>query len=202
MTRHDPRTAIRRLYADRWGYDVSRAEESRVKASEGSSTYGEMMPSAVDRLVDALDLEPHDVFYDLGSGMGKVVIQVAMTVEIAACVGIELVDSRHKTACDVLATAREQGVLRTSNVRFRNRDMLRARCSDATVIYTCSTAFSDGFMTKLVSRLARLRPGVRLASLLDLDENPWFALEDVLRLDVTWRRNAKMHVYRLHKQRR
>ena len=71
MTIIDPRNVVRRLYAGHWGYDVTAAEDARVVATEGSSTYGEMMPSAVDQLIDALDPEEDDVFYDLGSGMGK-----------------------------------------------------------------------------------------------------------------------------------
>ncbi|MBL4688155.1 MAG: hypothetical protein JKY37_26430 [Nannocystaceae bacterium] len=197
MTRIDPRNAIRHLYGDRWGYEVSYDEEQRIQATQGSSTYGEIMPTALDQLIDALDMEDDDVFFDLGSGMGKVVLQVAMTCQLRRCVGIELVDSRHEVACEALASAREQGLLKTEDVVFQHADLQRAKLSDATVIYTCSTAFSDAFMEKLVRRLARLPEGIRLASLLELDENPWFEIDDVLRLDVSWRRKAKMHVYRL-----
>lgn len=197
MSRFDPRTAIRRLYNDRWGYDVTLAEEARVQQSEGCSTYGEIMPTALDQLIDALELEPDDVFYDLGSGIGKVVLQVAMTCKLAQCVGIELVDNRHDIACEVLEQARTEGLLKTEDVRLRNSDMLRARLDGATVVYTCSTAFSDVFMARLTRRLSAQPAGLRVATLLDLEENPWFELEDVLRLDMSWRRRAKMHVYRL-----
>ena len=197
MSTIDPRNTVRRLYEGKWGYAVSDVEEARVGATQGSSTYGEMLPTAVDQLVDALDPSEHDVFYDLGSGMGKVVMQVAMTRKLAACVGIELVASRHRVACEVLARAREEGLLRTADVSFRNSDMLRARISDATIIYTCSTAFSDAFMARVARRVAGLASGLRLATLLDLDDNPWFSLEDVLRLDVSWRRRAKLYIYRL-----
>ena len=197
MTRPDPRLAIRRLYHNRWGYDVTRAEEDRVRDSDGSSTYGEIMPTGLDSLIDALDLEEDDVFYDLGSGMGKVILQLAMTTRIKRCVGVELVDSRHYVAREVLEQARGEGLLQTEDVDFRLADMLRTPLSDATVIYTCSTAFSELFMDQLVARLARLNQGIRLATLLDLDDNPWFEVEDVVRVDVSWKRRAKVHIYRL-----
>ena len=198
----DPRTALRRLYADRWGYDVTADEDRRVEATAGSSTYGEIMPSALDHLIDALDPDDRDTFFDLGSGLGKVVVQAAMTRTMKACVGIELVQGRHRVACEVLAQARREGLLATGDVRFRHADMLRARLDGATIVYTCSTAFSDAFMARIARRLARLPEGLRLATLLDLDENPWFRLEDVLRLDMSWRRRAKVHVYRLVQRRR
>ncbi len=193
---------MRRLYRDVDGFEIAKSQERRIERVESSPTYGEIMPTALDQLIDALEMEEDDVFFDLGSGMGKVVLQVAMTARLKQCVGIELVDSRHRVACEVLADARAQGLLRTDDVVFRHSDMLRARLSGATVVYTCSTAFSDVFMAKLVARLARLPAGLRVATLLDLEDNPWFELDDVLRLDVSWRRRAKMHVYRLVRPRK
>ena len=35
-------------------FDVGGAEDQRVRETEGSSTYGEIMPSALDELIDAL----------------------------------------------------------------------------------------------------------------------------------------------------
>jgi len=78
---------------------------------------------------------------------------------------------------------------------------MRARLGDATVVYTCSTAFSTPFMNQLAARLARLRPGLRWVSTQDLDNNPWFALEELHRLDMSWRRHSKVHVYRLLRSR-
>ena len=72
----------------------------------------------------------------------------------------------------------------------------------ATLVYCCSTAFPDPFMMAIARKLARREEGLRLATLLDLDENPWFSLEQVLRLDMTWRRRSKVHVYRLTRRRR
>ena len=51
-------------------------EEEDFAASEG--TYGEILPSSLRRIVQEMDLiklGPDDVFYDLGSGTGKVVAQ-------------------------------------------------------------------------------------------------------------------------------
>ena len=202
MSRYDPRIAVRRLFSDTWGYDVSKDEDQAVKATGGSSTYGEIMPTALDRLIESLDPEPEDVFFDLGSGLGKVILQVAMTVELRQCIGIELVESRHRAAMAALARARAAGYLETEDVRFRKADILRARLTGATILYTCSTAFPEGFMMRVAERVAGLREGVRLVTLQELDENPWFDTEEVLRLDMSWKRRTKVHVYRLTRSRR
>ena len=173
-----------------------------MRRAGSSPTYGEITPTAVARLVESLDPGPDDVFYDLGSGLGKVVLQVAMTRRLARCVGLELAPARHRVAVEVLGQAREEGLLRTEDVRLREQDILRARMPDATLVYCCSTAFPDPFMMAIARKLARREEGLRLATLLDLDENPWFSLEQVLRLDMTWRRRSKVHVYRLTRRRR
>lgn len=192
-----PRTLLRRLYRDEHGYELSPADEDRVRATQSSPTYGEIMPAATDHLIEYLRLGPGDCFYDLGSGVGKVVLQVALSAPVHRAIGIELARSRHRIARRMLQRVRDQGRLRAREVGFRCSDFMRARLSDATVIYTCSTAFSTPFMSSLAVRLARLSVGTRWVTTQDLDECPWFRLEDRLRLDMSWRRSSKVHVYRL-----
>jgi len=197
----DPRSVIRRLYGDRDGYTLSRDDEARVLATRSSPTYGEIMPTAAAHLIERLKLGRGDVFYDLGSGLGKLVLQVALSAFVERSVGIELVRSRHLVAQDMLARLRSTTKLRARRCQLRCSDFMRARLGDATVVYTCSTAFSTPFMNQLAARLARLRPGLRWVSTQDLDNNPWFALEELHRLDMSWRRRSKVHVYRLLRSR-
>lgn len=191
-----PRALLRELYRDEFGYDVSEADEARVTAARSSSTYGELMPAAVEALCRHLRLGPDDAFYDLGSGLGKVVLQLAMQAPLRRCIGIELVGARHRVARRMLEQVRAQGLLCARECGFRHGDMMRARIGDATVVYTCSTAFSTELMHALAARLSRLPSGVRWVSTQDLDEDPWWRLEQVLRLDMSWRRRSKVHVYR------
>jgi len=203
----DPRTVLRRAYRDEYGYELhgyelDEADDERVRATNSSPTYGEIMPTATDRLIEHLRLRKDDVFYDLGSGVGKVVLHVALRAPIRRVVGVELARSRHRIARRMLDQVRAMGLLRASECELRCADFMRAPLHDATVVYTCSTAFSTPFMNELCTRLARLTTGLRWVSTQDLDDNPWFVLEDVLRLDMSWRRKSKVHVYRLERSRR
>ncbi|MEM9454246.1 MAG: hypothetical protein AAGF11_08715 [Myxococcota bacterium] len=193
----DPRTVIQQLYREAHGYDNDPTGEARVAATGSSATYGEIMPTATAQLLEHLNLRSDDSFYDLGSGIGKVVLQVAMTVPVARCVGIELMGRRYRIAQRMRDEVAARGLLRARECRFRRSDFMRARMKDATVIYSCSTAFSSEFMERLAARLARLTAGLRWVTTQDVDDNPWFHLEDVLRLDMSWRRRSKVHVYRL-----
>jgi SAM-dependent methyltransferase len=203
----DPRLLLRRLYRDEdgyelHGYEADEADEERVRATNSSHTYGEIMPTATDKLIEHLALRKDDVFYDLGSGVGKVVLHVALRAPILRVVGVELARRRHRIGRRVLDEVRATGLMRARECELRCGDFMRAPMHDASIVYTCSTAFPTPFMNELCARLARLTTGLRWVTTQDLDDNPWFQLEDVLRLDMSWRRKSKVHVYRLTRSRR
>lgn len=64
------------------------------------SVYGESKREAVDYIVDNLKehFNKNTVFYDFGSGTGKMVIHVGVKYGIKKSVGIELSPERHKIA--------------------------------------------------------------------------------------------------------
>ena len=53
---------------------------------------GETSFEFITQMVDNLQLKPNDCFVDLGSGVGQVVLQVAASVPLASCIGIEKAD--------------------------------------------------------------------------------------------------------------
>ncbi|KDO16268.1 hypothetical protein SPRG_18199, partial [Saprolegnia parasitica CBS 223.65] len=58
-------------------------------------TYGEVLPDAfTDTIMPFLALEPSDVFYDLGCGTGKIIVQVALETGLRDARGIELMLNR------------------------------------------------------------------------------------------------------------
>lgn len=193
-----PARHVHQLFRRVHGWSITPSEERRVLAARSSPTYGEIRPAALARLLDTLDLGVRDVLYDLGSGIGKVVVQAAMSVHVRRIVGVELVPSRHAIAERILERARERGLLRTSRVELRCADFMRTELADATVVYTCSTAFSDSFMRAVARRLAKVgRPGLTLVTTQELDPPGRFAPVSVLELDMSWRRRARVHLYRL-----
>ncbi len=198
-----PRVAIQRLYRGLHGYyDLSGDEEDRILRARSSSMYGEIMPAATEALLDHLNLGPKDVLYDLGSGLGKFVIQAAMSRPLKKCVGIELASSRARIAREMLHEVRRAGLLETKDVHLEEGDFMRHDLSDATAIYTCSTAFPATLVDRMVFRLSSLKKGLLLASVRDLDDNPYFEQVDELRLDMSWKRRSRVYIYRLIRSRR
>ena len=187
-----------RLYRDVDGFEISAREERKIERTRSSPIYGEIMPAATVRLIDALELGPDDVFVDLGSGVGKVVVTAALCSAVGRAVGVELARDRHAQGLEVVREAEAEGLLRPGVVLLRNEDILRTDLSDATVLYTCSTAFPYAFTERLALRVRKLRRPVRFVTLQVLDSDlPGFALDAILRLDMSWARKRKVHVYRV-----
>lgn len=57
---------------------------------------GEAMPEGISALLQQVPLPPTATFVDLGSGLGRIVLQVACSVQVARCVGLELSDTRQE----------------------------------------------------------------------------------------------------------
>jgi SAM-dependent methyltransferase len=191
----DARVALRHLYRGLDGFPISPADQRQVARSKGSSTYGELRPTATLRLLERLELERRDRFVDLGAGIGKVVLLAAMTTAVGEALGIELSTTRVAVAEQALARARAARLPGVRRARMLEADMLQCPLENTTVAYTCSTAFSRAFMRRLVRRLASLPKLRTLVSLQEIDPHPAFELLEVLRLDATWQRRTPVRVY-------
>lgn len=189
------RQIINRVYEDIEGFKIPSVDAKQVRTSKGSPVYGEINHQAMNKLLNYLKLGPQDVFYDLGSGVGKVIIQTLLTTPVKLAVGVELSTTRHNYAQRAVKRAAKWDPSIKNRVRLINKDLLTIDLKPATVIYTCSTAFSQTFMNKLTKRLASYKHPFRLISLQDLPEHPDFELITTLRLDMSWLRNTAVHIY-------
>jgi SAM-dependent methyltransferase len=196
MRRQDVLARVRRIYRSIDGFGIPREDERIVARSRSSATYGELMPTATVRLLEQLALTRRDVFYDLGAGVGKVVLLAAATTPVARAVGVELSPERVARGQSTLAAAVTEGIPGARRATLIEADMLRCPLDDATVVYTCSTAFPSAFMRRLARRLAQLPRLRAVVSLQDFDRVRGFELSEIPRLDASWKRRTQIHIYR------
>ena len=184
------------IYKDICGFHIPRPEEALIRKCKGSPVYGEINHQSLTNLITYLKLTKNDVFYDLGSGVGKVVLHTALCAPVKKAVGIELSKTRHHDALQALANAKSLINKPIEKCSFINADLMTVDLSNATVIYTCSTAFSLGFMKSVVQYLSTLPQEFRLVTLQDLPHNGPFKLIDKLKLDMSWARKTPVHIYK------
>lgn len=121
-------------------------EESRERNDE--MVQYEATPARVTlELADRVELGPHDVFYDLGAGLGHVTILVHLFTG-ACAVGVE----RDPAFCDYAERTAQRLGLR--DVTFLNADARDADYSEGTVFYMF-TPFCGSILEAVLDRLQR-----------------------------------------------
>ncbi len=143
------------------GYSLSALGKSRIgRESDPALTYGECTPEAVEQILQITGAKPGDVFSDLGSGTGKMVIYAAFFVPLKKSVGIELIPELHAAALDVAAHYDEAirphltDGRRDTIVDFRQGDIFTEDFSDADIVVNhCCTCFDDAMMKKFSDSL-------------------------------------------------
>jgi hypothetical protein len=153
---------------------AQRADEGRLAAEAAA----EAAAAGALALAPGLDaLAPEDTFVDVGSGVGKVVVGVAILTG-AISVGLEVVPERARRASAALADAVSRGLLsaaEAARVALREVDATRegALPRGTTHVYLSNLCFPLELTREIVDVLTRL-PHLRcVAALRKLPEPPW-----------------------------
>ena len=112
----------------------------------------------VPLVLEALELGPGDVFYDLGCGDGRVVVEAAKRYPIKRAVCVEI---RSDLAAEAVMRAKREGV--EEKVLVLNTDFFEVGLWDADAVYMyLLTSINDALRPKLEREL---RPGARVVTL-------------------------------------
>lgn len=105
----------------------------------GSSVYGETGFDSIESIVKEFTsfFNENTVFYDIGSGLGKIVYHIGLKYNVKKSCGIEYSKERY----DYSLKIRENFNIKADNITFLNDNVLDCNILDATVIYTDNTAF-------------------------------------------------------------
>lgn len=198
--------SLHHLYGgDRAGFD----EEDKAR----ELTYGEVTALGVQQFLDAVPvgLGDDDVFFDLGSGVGKSVLQVYLTTEVKRASGVELAQSRHQHGINALAVLRSVApaeavtasdddslfVLDGRELSLTHGDVLTADISGGTVFFVSSLAFPDFVLRGVQDRLvAEMPPGTVAAFSQKIRGcHRGLAFLKPLRIAMSWQKNSPMYLY-------
>ena len=107
----------------------------------GSPLYGELTQKGVDMIVKHLQpyFNSNTVFYDLGSGLGKMVLHIGIQYGVKKSIGIEYSKERHQGAI----SQQENYAKEYNNILFFNTTIQNHDISDATIIYMDDTVYPD-----------------------------------------------------------
>jgi hypothetical protein len=160
-------------------------------------TYGEITYPGITRLLDYANIGADDVVCDLGSGVGKMVVQSFLKTPAKRCFGIEASQARYASSMEVLKRLREESPELFKDgqrvINFYQGNFLRGDLGDTTVVYTGSTCFSTQLMAKIGEMIDRT-PSIRCV--MSLKPVPCaLPLDQILDVEATWVSLTKCHVY-------
>lgn len=166
--------------ADRAVVDVQMSKRDKEGFKPKPSTYGETTPLGARQLFhymgmtsDGLDNEDI-VFVDMGSGVGKLVMQVYLELpRISRSIGIELAPLRHQAAVKawselepVAKKIRAEipiggGPISEADLELINGDFRESDLSEATHIYISSLCFTEDMMYQIAKKIEQDAPNVQ-----------------------------------------
>ena len=153
-----------------WDY-ISRLKDLKT-------TYGELKKIGVDSLYNfiktKIDINEKSVFYDIGSGNGKIVLHLSLISNFGKYVGVEIDKVRYLYSKFI-----QNQVNSNDNIQFINDDIRNVDFSDATFVFVNDLLFDESDVEYIVSQL---KPGTHLVSIADNQLTP----DDVVELEPTW----------------
>lgn len=148
-----------------WEYLNNLYQSPPASLGEGShsvpETNGEILYPSVEKLMTLMALTNHDIFLDLGSGKGKIVLQVFLNSSVQAVYGIELRSDLHQQAILAANKLREHPHPdMTRSMTFLQGNFLTMPLPPATIILINSTCFSQAMLYtlgKIINQMKSVR---------------------------------------------
>ena len=117
------------------------------------NTYGTLTPEGVNKLIKYLSIDKNDIFTDLGSGIGNIVMNFAANTDVKLSRGIEFLKSRHYAGLNYLKKFEEEmGGKVNTKIELINGDIYDYDYSDSTIVFACSTCFPNELMDNIVKK--------------------------------------------------
>ena len=119
----------------------------------GSDIYGEITEKGTDMVVNYFKeyFNPNTIFYDLGSGLSKMVIHIGMKYNVKESIGIEYSKERHQGALFL----KENYAKEYDNIKIYCKSFLDHNLSNATVVYIDNTAYPGDITIKIYGKLPK-----------------------------------------------
>lgn len=183
----DPKAYLQMVYEGKGGYTIPSEEITTIQKEGGHPQYGEIPYDSAAHILSDLNITKQDVFYDLGSGVGKLVLQVYLTTPVKRSVGIELSPTRWKIAeASQNQAAKDDHMVAGRELSFLHQNIRQVPLTDATVCFLSGIAFPAPLIQFIMDRLAGLEHEVKVISVLSLPEHKNFKLVKTYNLPMSW----------------
>jgi hypothetical protein len=154
-----------------------------------TETYGEVLPESINKLLAAINITENDIFFDLGSGKGKVVAQIFMQTNVKEAHGIEILPNLHVEAEEIKNKIMQNHADKLTNQRsisFKQGSFFDVPLTGATVVLIASPCFSPSMLHALGERINKTPTIHTVLSLRPIATLSRVTFKKVLRVEGTW----------------
>lgn len=186
------------LYQNTRGQGVNQRQEKN-----SAEKYGEILYESMNALLLDLNMNEEDVFYDLGSGLGKVLVQVFLNTKVRECYGIEVIPELHEQAVAIenrLKKELPEFYADERNIIFKLGSFLHIPLHKATVVLIASPCFTFTLLKALGDIINQTSSIHRVLTLRPLTNLSHFYFEKTSRIECSWD-TALCYIYKRKKGR-
>jgi precorrin-6B methylase 2 len=169
------------LYSNVNGYKVSTDARAKFGGETSNLLYGELPFETFAKIVERINPKPDGIFYDLGSGTGRIVLQAHILFNFKKSIGIELLDGLHDKALEIKEIFDKNIKLQIAdhiNIRelhLIKGDLFQQNYSDADFIFMNHPIKDSELFLQLEEKLAcELKPGTKIVTTIRALKNPRF----------------------------
>jgi len=159
------------------------------KKNNLSATQGEILSGSINQIIAEIPFQEDDVFYDLGCGLGKIVLQIFLNTPVKEACGIEFVPELHQQSLELEKRLRldwPQFYQGQRKIRLILGNFLESSLQGATILLINSTCFSQSTLAK-VSAVINQYPQIHsLLSLRPLPLLQHLTFVKTLTVECTW----------------
>lgn len=174
-------TLFNYLYGQINGYDVSNAARRKFTSDTSKFLYGELPFTTWQQIVEHANPKKDGVFFDLGSGTGRVVVASHLLYDFKKSIGVELLDGLHDKAMEVKENFEKtikpqvEKQVEGRELQFIKSDIFAVDLREADFIFM-NHPFKDGevFMKLEEKFLSELKPGTKIVTIIRALRNPAF----------------------------
>lgn len=167
---------------------TNRSIQAKPHKNSVAETYGEVLYPSIHKLLSELAFTQQDIFYDLGSGIGKVVLHVYLQTSVKEAYGIELLPGLHERATLAAQQVEHdfQNYVPGKKLEFLLGDFLEIDFQKATIVFINSICFGQDLLLKL-GHIINYAPGIHtVITLRPIDNLQKVSFKKTIHLESSW----------------
>lgn len=167
MDKAEAKKQLREIYGDVKDedfYAITPTIKSSKTLPESALIYGEFPAEKFPEIMQHLDLQDGEVFYDLGSGIGKLLIYLGLIGNFSQVNGIEAVKEYYDIACEKIKDYNKLD--KSAKVSCIYDDFLKNDVwTKADIVFAYATCYTESMMEKIAEMAEDLEKGARFISI-------------------------------------